>query len=70
MVLELLVVIIILFVLSSGLKLGLITGICFALTAIAITYVYERKPAEMYAITCGYHLAGNIAAAIILVLWR
>lgn len=68
--LALLVVRMNLFILSSGLKLGLITGICFAFTAVAITYVYERKPAALYAITCGYHLIGNIAAAIILVLWR
>jgi Protein of unknown function (DUF1761) len=59
-----------LFILSSGLKLGMITGICFAITAIAITYMYERKPVALYAITCGYHFIGNIAAAVILVLWR
>lgn len=68
--LALLVVRMDLFILSSGLKLGLITGICFAFTAVAITYVYERKPTALYAITCGYHLIGHIAAAIILVLWR
>jgi MFS family permease len=68
--LALLVVRMDLFILSSGIKLGLITGICFAVTAVAITYIYESKPIALYAITCGYHLIGNIAAAVILVLWR
>jgi MFS family permease len=68
--LALLVVRMDLFILSSGIKLGLITGICFAVTAVAITYIYESKPTALYAITCGYHLIGNIAAAVILVLWR
>jgi hypothetical protein len=58
------------FIISSGIKLGLITGICFAFTATAITYIYERKPTALYAITCCYHLIGNIAAAVILVMWR
>lgn len=58
------------FVLASGVKLGIITGICFATTAVAISFIYESRPAALYFIDCGYHLAGNIIAAIILALWR
>jgi hypothetical protein len=68
--LALLVVRMDLFVLTSGLKLGCITGICFATTAVSISFIYERRPTALYFIDCGYHLAGHIAAAIILVLWR
>jgi hypothetical protein len=31
--------------LASGLKLGLITGICFATTAVSISFIYESRPA-------------------------
>lgn len=59
-----------LFVLASGLKLGLLTGLCFATTAVSISFIYEKRPTALYFIDCGYHLVGHIAAAIILVLWR
>ena len=56
--------------LPSGLKLGAITGICFATTAVAISFIYESRPIALYLIDCGYHLAGHLIAAIIMVLWR
>lgn len=59
-----------LFVLSSALKLGLITGICFASTAVSISFIYESRPTALYFIDCGYHLAGHLITAIILVLWK
>jgi hypothetical protein len=59
-----------LFVLTSGLKLGLLTGLCFATTAVSISFIYEKRPTALYFIDCGYHLVGHIAAGIILVLWR
>lgn len=57
-------------ILSSGLKLGAITGLCFATTAVAISFVYESRPTGLYFIDCGYHLVGHLAGAVILVLWR
>ena len=57
-------------VLPSALKLGLITGICFATTAVSISFIYESRPTALYFIDCGYHLAGHLIAAMILVLWR
>ncbi|HKO78772.1 MAG TPA: DUF1761 domain-containing protein [Chitinophagaceae bacterium] len=54
----------------SAVKLSLITGICFATTAVSISFIYESRPTALYFIDCGYHLVGHIAAAIILVLWR
>ena len=59
-----------LFVITSALKLGLITGICFAATAVSISFIYESRPTALYFIDCGYHLAGHLIAAIILVVWK
>lgn len=59
-----------LFILSSGIKLGALTGLCFATTAVSISFIYEKRPTALYFIDCGYHVAGHLAAAIILVMWR
>lgn len=53
-----------------GIKLGLLTGLAFATTAVSINYVYERKPTNLYLISNGYHVVGHVIAATILVLWR
>ena len=53
-----------------GIKLGLLTGFAFATTAVSISYVYERKPADLYFINNGYHIIGHVIAATIIVLWR
>ena len=56
--------------LPSAIKLGCLTGIGFATTAVAISFIYESRPTGIYFTDCGYHLLGHIIAAIILVLWR
>ena len=53
-----------------GLKLGIITGICFAATAVHISYVYEKRPLGLHLINGLYNVAGNIIAAIIISCWR
>jgi len=55
---------------ASGIKLGLLTGLGFATTAVSISFIYESRPLALYFIDCGYHVVGQLAAAIILVLWR
>ena len=54
----------------SAIKLGLVTGLGFAATAVAISFIYESRKAVLYFIDCGYHLAGHIIATLIIVLWR
>ena len=54
----------------SGIKLGLLTGLGFAITAISISYLYVKKPLGLHFIDGGYHLAGHIAAGVILCLWQ
>jgi len=68
--LALLIVRLDLFVFSSALIIGTLAGLGFSGMSIAISLVYQRKPLVLYLIECGYHLAGNIVAATILVLWR
>ena len=54
---------------QGGLKLGLLTGFCFAATAVHISYVYEKRPLGLHLINGLYNVAGNIAAAIIVCSW-
>ncbi|MEO8568079.1 MAG: DUF1761 domain-containing protein [Ginsengibacter sp.] len=54
---------------SGGLKLGLLTGICFAATAVHISYVYEKRPLGLHLINGLYNVLGNILAGIIVCAW-
>lgn len=53
-----------------GLKLGILTGVFFATTAMSISYVYEKKPLGLHLINGFYNIAGNIIAAIIVSCWK
>ena len=53
----------------SGLKLGAVTGGCFAATAVGVNYLYEKKPLSLFLINGGYAIVGNIIAAIIICSW-
>ena len=55
---------------QHGLYLGLLTGLCFACTSMAINMLYEKKPLGLFFINGGYQLLGNIIAAVIVVCWR
>jgi hypothetical protein len=55
---------------SAGAKLGLVTGLLFAVTSVSITFLYEKKPLALHAITGAYLLLGNVIAAVILAVWR
>jgi len=53
-----------------GIKIGLMTGVCYASAAVSINYVYENKPTMLYVINNGYHVLGHVIAATILIMWR
>ena len=53
----------------SGLKIGLLTGICFGASAISVSYLYEKRPMGLHLINNGYTLVGHIVAAIIICSW-
>ena len=54
----------------GGVKLGAVTGLCFGISAISISYLYEKRPAGLYWINGGYTLLGNIIAAVIVCSWH
>ena len=54
----------------SGVKWGLLTGVCFSATAISISYLYVKKPAGLHIIDGLYHILGQIIAAVILCVWH
>lgn len=54
----------------SGVKLGLLTGIGFAATAVSIGYLYTKKPLGLHLVDGGYHVAGHVIAAVILCLFN
>lgn len=53
----------------SGVKLGAVTGGCFAATAVGVNYLYEKKPLSLFFINGGYAIVGNIIAGIIICSW-
>jgi hypothetical protein len=53
-----------------GLKLGILTGVFFGVTAISISYLYEKRPLGIYIINGLYIVTGNVIAAIIISCWR
>ena len=53
----------------TGLKLGLICGVCFSATAISISYLYEKKPMALHLINGLYNIAGCVIAGIIIAVW-
>lgn len=55
---------------QEGVHLGLLTGVCFAFTSMAINMLYEKKPTGLYYINGGYQLLGNIIAAIVITAWK
>ena len=56
--------------LKGGVKLGLLIGICFAMTAISITYLYLKKPLGLHFIDGLYHVVGMVIAGILVTQWQ
>lgn len=54
----------------SGVKLGAVTGGCFAAAAVGVNYLYEKKPLSLFLINGGYAVVGNIIAGIIICSWE
>ena len=54
----------------SGVKWGLLTGVCFSAAAISISYLYVKKPTGLHLIDYLYHVLGQIIACVILCVWR
>jgi MFS family permease len=59
-----------LYAFTSGIKMGLITGLLFSATTIAISNLYQGKSMNLTAIDSLYHVIGQIVAGVIIVLWK
>src|SRR2546423_14820944 len=55
---------------ASGIKWGLLTGVCFSATTICISYIYVKKPLGLLVIDSLYHVIGQVIAAVILCVWH
>lgn len=53
----------------SGMKVGLVAGICFCATSISISYLYEKRPLSLYLINGLYNIIGCALAGIVIGLW-
>jgi Protein of unknown function (DUF1761) len=54
----------------TGLKVGLIAGICFCATSIANSYLYEKRPMALTLINSFYNIVGCVIAGIIIAVWK
>lgn len=54
----------------GAVKLGLLAGVCFSVTGISVSYLYEKKPLALHLINGGYHVLGCVISAVILTLWK
>jgi hypothetical protein len=54
----------------TGVKAGLVAGLCFSVTGISISYLYEKKPLSLHLINGAYHTIGCVIAGIILAMWK
>ena len=58
---------------SEGLVLGLVVGVGFAISIALVTATFETtkpKPMVWGAVNAGYHLLGNLVAAVIIAAWQ
>jgi uncharacterized protein DUF1761 len=54
----------------TGVKVGLIAGICFCATSISNSYLYEKRPAALHLINSFYNIVGCVIAGIIIAVWK
>ncbi len=54
---------------ADGILLGLIVGIGYVVSTLALTEMFENRPGKLILINNGYHIVGLIAVAIIVSVW-
>ena len=54
----------------TGLKVGLVAGICFCATSISNSYLYEKRPLALHLINGLYNVIGCVIAGIIIAIWK
>jgi len=54
----------------TGVKIGLIAGICFSAATICNSYLYEKRPIALSTINSLYNIVGCVIAGIIIAIWH
>src|SRR5437762_13870586 len=54
----------------TGLKVGLVAGICFCATSISNSYLYEKRPLALHLINGFYNIVGCVIGGIIISVWK
>jgi hypothetical protein len=54
---------------DHALRLGAAAGVGFSATALTMASIWESKPTIVWMVDVGYHVAGGLLLAIILVSW-
>jgi hypothetical protein len=54
----------------TGLKVGLVAGVCFCATSISNSYLYEKRPLSLHFINGLYNVVGCVIAGIIIAVWK
>ena len=54
----------------TGVKIGLIAGVCFSAATICNSYLYEKRPIALSTINSLYNIVGCVIAGIIIAIWH
>ena len=55
---------------DRGLKVGLLMGVGYAASTLAIAYLWEGKSLKLYIIDAGHYVVGLFVCSVVLSLWR
>lgn len=55
---------------ADGIKISLLVGICFVLTAIFVNDMFEKRPKALTFLNILYHVVGLLIIGIIIGAWR
>ena len=53
-----------------GLRVGLLMGVGYAASTLAISYLWEGKSLKLFMIDAGHYIVGLVVCSLILSLWR
>jgi hypothetical protein len=53
----------------TGAKVGLVVSVCFMVTAISNSYLYEKRPSALHFINGGYNVVGCVICGVIQAVW-
>ena len=55
---------------ERGLKVGLLMGVGYAASTLAIAYLWEGKSLKLFIIDAGHYIVGLVVCSLVLSLWK